>query len=218
MPRIQLSDPFPTVEHGPVVPAVIPGISLIKIDIRSDLVFSGGRNWVRTSDPSLVRRNTAMNTPQLAGPVYAAELRKPCPEMPSGAWESLHGGSRKWFPENSVDPTLRKRVRAWRQAYRSRTPRMAGNPVRAPLDRWTGRRRSSGRSGLRSRRTLIRSWWQSALIRCDSLAEALFWFMLHMVTRCSPGAASGVVLERTRWRKLRRPRAVNAAPKPTTTG
>jgi hypothetical protein len=27
------------------------------------------------------------------------DLRKPCPEMPRDAWESLHGGSRKWFPE-----------------------------------------------------------------------------------------------------------------------
>src|SRR5262249_22817706 len=35
---------------------------------------------------------------QLPGPVHAGELRKPCPEMPWGAWGSLHGGSRKWFP------------------------------------------------------------------------------------------------------------------------
>src|SRR5215472_4206522 len=47
---------------------------------------------------------------QLSGPVHAAELRKPCPEMPWGAWESLHGGSRKWFPEQSVDLSLLERV------------------------------------------------------------------------------------------------------------
>jgi hypothetical protein len=39
-----------------VVPAVNPGIGLIKINMRSDLVFSGGRNRVRTCDFSLVRR------------------------------------------------------------------------------------------------------------------------------------------------------------------
>jgi len=41
----------------------------------------------------------------------------------------LHGGSRKWFPEQSVDPSLEKRVRAWRQGYRSCTHRIAGNLV-----------------------------------------------------------------------------------------
>jgi len=51
--------------------------------------------------------------------------------MPSGAWESLHGGSRKWFPEQSADPSLKQRVRAWRQTYRSRTRRMAGTPAKA---------------------------------------------------------------------------------------
>ena len=63
---------------------------------------------------------------QLSGLVHALELRKPCPEMPWGAWESLHGGSRKWFPEQSADPSLLERVRAWRQGYCSRTRRMAG--------------------------------------------------------------------------------------------
>ena len=47
---------------------------------------------------------------QLAGPAHASELRKPCPEMPSGAWESLHGGSRKWFPGQFADPSLKERV------------------------------------------------------------------------------------------------------------
>jgi hypothetical protein len=31
--------------------------------------------------------------------LHVLDLRKPCPEMPRGAWESVHGGSRKWFPE-----------------------------------------------------------------------------------------------------------------------
>jgi len=34
---------------------------------------------------------------------------------------------------------LRSEFRAWRQAYRSLIRRMAGTPVRAALDRWTGR-------------------------------------------------------------------------------
>jgi hypothetical protein len=66
---------------------------------------------------------------QLIGSVHAPELRKQCPEMPWGAWESLHGGSREWFPEQPADPSLMERVRAWRHAYRSRTRRMAGTPV-----------------------------------------------------------------------------------------
>ena len=47
---------------------------------------------------------------QLSALVYASDLRKPCPEMPWGAWESVHGGSRKWFPEQSADPSLLERV------------------------------------------------------------------------------------------------------------
>jgi hypothetical protein len=49
---------------------------------------------------------------QLTGPVHAAELPKQCLEMPQDAWKSLHGGSRKWFPEQSADPSLEERVRA----------------------------------------------------------------------------------------------------------
>jgi hypothetical protein len=50
-----------------------------------DLVFSGGRNWVRTSDPSLVRRNTARNTP--SSPCWFMHLTcgnraRRCPEVP----------------------------------------------------------------------------------------------------------------------------------------
>ena len=43
---------------------------------------------------------------QLSGSAHASELRKPCLEMPKGAWKSLHGGSRKWFPEQPADPRL----------------------------------------------------------------------------------------------------------------
>jgi hypothetical protein len=62
---------------------------------------------------------------QLPELVHASELRKPCLEVPWGAWESLHGGSRKWFPEQPADPSLEKRVGAGRQGYRSCTRRMA---------------------------------------------------------------------------------------------
>jgi hypothetical protein len=47
---------------------------------------------------------------QLCALVHALELRKPCPEMSQGAWGSLHGGSRKWFPEQSADPSPKERV------------------------------------------------------------------------------------------------------------
>ena len=66
---------------------------------------------------------------QLSVLVYVFDLRKPRLEMPLGAWKSLHGSSRKWFREQSVDPSLEKRVGAWRQGDRGRTRRMAGTPV-----------------------------------------------------------------------------------------
>ncbi len=47
--------------------------------------------------------------------LHALELRKPCPEMPRGAWESVHGGSRKWFPEQhprSRQPGIEQRLLA----------------------------------------------------------------------------------------------------------
>ena len=61
---------------------------------------------------------------QLTGSAHLSDLRKQCLEMPWGAWESLHGSSRKWFPEQSADYSLQERISAWRQAYRSRTRRM----------------------------------------------------------------------------------------------
>ena len=33
----------------------------------------------------------------------------PAWRCPQGAWESLHGGSRKWFPEQSADLALEER-------------------------------------------------------------------------------------------------------------
>lgn len=56
---------------------------------------------------------------QLTGSAHASELRKQCPEMPQGAWESLHGGSRKWFPEHDVIQTYvvaRRNARVGRSA------------------------------------------------------------------------------------------------------
>jgi len=63
---------------------------------------------------------------QLTGPVHSLDLRKQCLEMPSGAWESLHGGSRKWFPEQSAGHSLQERVRAWRT-------RCANGPSTQPI-------------------------------------------------------------------------------------
>jgi hypothetical protein len=82
--------------------------------------------------------------------------------MPWDAWESLHGGSRKWFPEQYPDPLLDERVRAWRQrAYRSRTagwpglPAIAadpdGNPYESEFGRSPGMRHA--RSAKRSSRS-----------------------------------------------------------------
>jgi hypothetical protein len=48
---------------------------------------------------------------QLTALVHASELQKQCPEMPWGAWESLHGGSRKWFPEQPADPRFWSELR-----------------------------------------------------------------------------------------------------------
>jgi hypothetical protein len=50
-------------------------------------------------NPSLVRRNQLTIRSSSQTRFHALDLRKPCPEMPRDAWESLHGGSRKWFPE-----------------------------------------------------------------------------------------------------------------------
>src|SRR6516165_6143410 len=67
------------------------------------------------------KAETGKEYAQLPASAHASELRKPCPEMPSGAWKSLHGGSRKWFPEQSADPSLIERVAVWWRGYRTRT-------------------------------------------------------------------------------------------------
>ncbi len=51
------------------------------------------------TNPSLVRRKQPTKRSSSQSRVHPLDLRKPCPEMPGGAWDSLHGGSRKWFPE-----------------------------------------------------------------------------------------------------------------------
>ena len=68
---------------------------------------------------------------QLPGSAHAADLRKPCPEMPSGAWESLHGGSRKWFPEQLADPRLKSELGSGGKAIGVHPPdmRIGGRPV-----------------------------------------------------------------------------------------
>jgi hypothetical protein len=59
-----------------------------------------GRRWVRTTGFSLVRRNRAGDLPRPERSVHPLDLRKPWLEMSWGAWESVHGGSRKWFPDH----------------------------------------------------------------------------------------------------------------------
>ena len=73
--------------------------------------------------------------------------------MPWGAWGSLHGGSRKWFPEQhrksrqpgigrsarhhvDVDPSFEKRVGAWRLDIGVAPGCMAGTPVIAVGLEW----------------------------------------------------------------------------------
>ena len=56
------------------------------------------------TNPSLVRRKQLTKRPSSQSRLHALKLRKPFPEMPRDAWESLHGGSRKWFPEQRPRP------------------------------------------------------------------------------------------------------------------
>ena len=65
-----------TRQRAPVVPAVNLATGLIKVNMCSDLVFSGGRRWVRTTGFSLVRRNKERSRPRLRDPFMAAGLRK----------------------------------------------------------------------------------------------------------------------------------------------
>jgi hypothetical protein len=77
----------------------LPALRLVFSKRPSSFGNLRGRNWVRTSDPSLVRRNNAGILSSYEGAAYKLDLRKPCLKMPWGAWRSAHGGSRKWFPE-----------------------------------------------------------------------------------------------------------------------
>ncbi|MGP7997355.1 MAG: DUF664 domain-containing protein [Streptosporangiaceae bacterium] len=53
-----------------------------------------------TEECDLARKaKTAHKRSSSQSRLHALDLRKPCPEMPRDAWESLHGSSRKWFPE-----------------------------------------------------------------------------------------------------------------------
>src|SRR5579859_3557795 len=100
-------------------PRYICDPSALGYDTPNQVFENCGRNWVRTSDPSLVRREYGTDYAQLCALVHALELRKPCPEMSQGAWSSLHGGSRKWFPEQSADPSPKERVEVGLPACRT---------------------------------------------------------------------------------------------------
>ena len=71
----------------------------LRCDTPNRVFENCGRNWVRTCGFSLVRRKQLTKRSSSQSRLHALDLRKPCPEMPRDAWESLHGGSRKWFPE-----------------------------------------------------------------------------------------------------------------------
>ena len=121
--------PSPVREHAPVVPAMIPGICPIKINMRSDLVFSGGRNRVRTCGFSLVRRNTARIVPSSPGQfmhLNCGNHARRCPKVPGVVCTVVPAsGSRS----SLLTPRSWSELQPWRQGYRSRTPRMAGTPV-----------------------------------------------------------------------------------------
>ena len=94
----------------------------------------GGRRWVRTTGFSLVRRKQPTKRSSSQSRLHALDLRKPYPEMPRDAWESLHGGSRKWFPE--------QRPRSRQSGIEQRLRCRAGGRVGLPGSR---RQRSASR-------------------------------------------------------------------------
>ena len=51
------------------------------------------------TNPSLVRRKQLTKGPAHRAGFIRLTCGNHAPEMPRDAWESLHGGSRKWFPE-----------------------------------------------------------------------------------------------------------------------
>jgi hypothetical protein len=76
------------------------GIGLVKTNMRSDLTPDlVGATGFEPVMPSLVRRNRAGSLPRPKRSVHPLDLRKPCLEMSRGVWESVRGGSRKWFPD-----------------------------------------------------------------------------------------------------------------------
>jgi hypothetical protein len=72
--------------------------------------------------------------------------------MPQDAWESLHGGSRKWFPEQSADPSFDERVAVWWRGYRIRTdgPAAALGTICADCAPWRSCPALQDRAGLSS--------------------------------------------------------------------
>jgi hypothetical protein len=55
---------------------------------------------------------TCKDCAQLSGPAHAPELRKPCREMASGAWESSHGGSCNGSQSSLLTPRLRSELQS----------------------------------------------------------------------------------------------------------
>ena len=122
-------------------PAMGPGSPISVLKRSSSCINFGGRRWVRTTGFSLVRRKTARNTPSSPGRLMELSCENNawrCPQVHGRVCTVvLASGSRS----SLLTPRFKSELGPWRQAYRSRTRRMAGTPVRAPLDRWTGRRR-----------------------------------------------------------------------------
>ena len=70
-----------------VAPGDKPRTILMKIDMYSDLLFLGGRNWDRTSDPSLVRRKHRQNPSRFQARPACLKCRNyvsSCLEVPEG--------------------------------------------------------------------------------------------------------------------------------------
>jgi len=131
--------PSPSWEHAPAVPRCGPE-SPISVQKRpSNCTNFVGAVGLEPTNPSLVRRNTVRNTP--SSPDRLTHLScenhaRRCPRVPGRVCTVVPAsGSRG----SLLTPRLRSEFRAWRQAYRSPIRRMAGTPVRAPLDRWTCR-------------------------------------------------------------------------------
>ena len=138
--------------------------SVPDLHIRHQVVLPGGRNWVRTSDPSLVRRNRARITPSSPGRSMHLNCEnhvRRCPKMPgrvcrvvpaSGSRSSLltprskselqPGGG---LPESHL-PDGRPGVPSWRSAWAvtmTRVNMVTGSRI---LVRVTGTTRSISRS------------------------------------------------------------------------